>query len=93
MILAVSTIIGNIILPPIRFDYEPNKCILVYEYKLNRVETECHGNFAACSYNLSDLCIVILPIIGPGGVSLRDRMLLRQHEYGHCNGWSKDHEK
>ncbi len=93
MILAVIAIIGNIALPPARFNHEP-KNVLVYEYLLSQVEIQCQlPSVVSCAWSFGDLCIIILPIVGPGGVNLRNRMLLRQHEYGHCNGWSKDHEK
>jgi hypothetical protein len=39
-----------------------------------------------CSLRLGDgACIEVLPKIGPGGVSLRDRSLLQRGEDGHCN--------
>lgn len=93
MILAVAAIVGTIALPPARFDREPDMRVLVYEYTLEQVEQQCHGAVVACSYRFADLCIVILPIVGPGGVNLNDRALLRRHEYGHCNGWTKEHEE
>lgn len=94
MILSVAAIVGNIALPPARFDHEPDGRVLVYQYTLAQIEQQCRdANLVACWYRLGDTCIVILPIVGPGGVSLNDRALLRRHEYGHCNGWTKEHEE
>lgn len=36
------------------------------------------------------VCILVLPIEGPGGESYRTVALLRQHGIGHCNGWKHD---
>jgi hypothetical protein len=34
-----------------------------------------------------DKCFMLLPSVGPGGVSQKTQDLLRRHENGHCNGW------
>lgn len=36
------------------------------------------------------VCILVLPIEGPGGESTRTVALLRRHGIGHCNGWKHD---
>lgn len=92
--LTVAAIIGPILLPPAALDHEPTIQLSVREYPLAQVAGECHlPGVVACSFIIGDVCFVTLPKIGPGGVSLRDRALLRRHEYGHCNGWTKEHEQ
>ena len=47
----------------------------------------------SCAIRLGDgACIEILPRVGPGGVSARDRALLQRHEDGHCNQKTPSHE-
>lgn len=88
----IGAIVGAILLPPAALDYEPAR-VMVREYPLAQVAIECGIDYAAaCSHPMDGLCIVILPIIGPGGVSIRDRDLLRRHEYGHCNQKHPSHE-
>jgi hypothetical protein len=97
--LAILSMIGpaaraDILLPPERFDH-PYPDTRVQEMSLQEVEQTCdmenrHSGIMACvlfwsSYKVGDTCIQVLPVIGPGGVSLRDRALLRRHEDGHCN--------
>lgn len=89
----IGAIVGAILLPPVALDHDPMR-VMVREYPLAQIAVECRINYAAaCAIPMDGLCIVILPKMGPGGVSARDRDLLRRHEYGHCNGWTAGHEQ
>jgi hypothetical protein len=79
-------------LPPAEFDHPaPN---MVVEYlSADKIAEQCgnQGKAAACVLMkpnfVGDKCFVLLPAVGPGGVSQRTQDLLRRHENGHCNGW------
>src|SRR5262245_38651322 len=39
-----------------------------------------------------DRCYIVLPLVGPGGVSAATQKFLKEkHEEPHCNGWPADH--
>ena len=95
---SVAAIIGSILLPPPALDHKPNGAVGVYEYPLAEIEAQCRKlgpmepNTLACALRFSaGECVEILPHVGPGGVSIRDRALLRRHEDGHCNQERPDH--
>lgn len=101
MDIITAAVVGSILLPPATIDHPPPATMLVVvrEYPLEQVGAACvalgqiEPGALACSLRLGEgACIQILPKIGPGGVSTRDRALLKRHEDGHCNQERGSHE-
>jgi hypothetical protein len=79
-------------LPPPRFDHAYNGPAI--EWVLPDVDAKCRkagitddGIILGCSFKIGDACVVLLrerhPLLAQ----------LRRHEIGHCNGWTREHEK
>ena len=82
-----------ILLPPPEFDHPYKGPVTVVELPASGVQIACGNPEAqACVYlKAPGGPMMILPKIGPGGVSKRSYDLLRRHEDGHINGWTADH--
>lgn len=81
-------------LPPPQFDHAYQGPVIEQVMTAAEVERYCNGDVACTLFKpnfVGDKCFVILPKVGPGGVSQSYQVLLRRHEVGHCNGWAKDH--
>lgn len=82
-------------LPPLTFDHAYAGLVVEQMLSAMQVERACGLYVDSCMLVapnfLGDKCFIVLPKIGPGGVSARDQALLRRHEIGHCNGWGPDH--
>jgi hypothetical protein len=91
-LLASTAARADILLPPERFDHPCN--IKPVEFLLSEVRDICDGaDKMACTFmNAPGGPLMVLPVIGPGGVAPRTRMLLLRHECGHVNGWTAKHE-
>jgi len=77
-------------LPPPQFDVPYAGKVIELRLGWDELETYCHGKFYACmkdTFIKHGICIIALPKLGPGGVSLYTFLRLRRHEIGHCNGW------
>ena len=91
-------IIMAIGLPPVEYDCKPKRTVTVMEFRLKDVNVMCgkkkdHRPMTfACARLLPDRCLIVLPKVEAGGVTKQQQERLRQHEEGHCNGWSERHE-
>ena len=89
-------ILPRVMLPPVEYDHEyAGKLTVLKEDNYVFIRHVCRDtpNAIACSYRTYDSvsgetlsCVVML---GPGTWS--DERVM-QHELGHCNGWSNNHE-
>jgi hypothetical protein len=81
-------------LPPPRFDHAFTGQLIEHRLSWDRLAIVCGHDRIACAFPFApDLCVIILPNIGPGGLSPASYAIYRRHELGHCNGWSAKHEK
>lgn len=83
-------------LPPVQFDHPYNGMVIEMTMTAEQVAMVCKNPLAeACTIigpNFpGDKCFIVIPKVGPGGVSQRTQTLLRRHEVGHCNGWGSNH--
>jgi hypothetical protein len=83
-----------ILLPPPPYDHPYTGPVTVIELSAPDVAIACGNPDAqACVYlKAPGGPMMILPKIGPGGVSARTRDLLRRHENGHLNAGVMGHE-
>jgi hypothetical protein len=83
-------------LPPPEFDHEYTGRLTIAKldnYRLIRAVCEDNSDAVACTYRIYNSVtgapISCLIMLGPGTWS--DERVM-QHEIGHCNGWSNNHE-
>lgn len=77
-------------IPPAVYDHAPTVAIIEWRMTAGQIAVMCRGeDVAACAYVdfAPGVCVINLPIVGPGGVSPRTYAILRRHEISHCNGW------
>ena len=90
-------ILPRVALPPVEFDHQyTGKLTVLKEDNYAFIRHVCRDtpNAIACSYRTYDSvsgetlsCLIML-----GPVAHNDARVM-QHELGHCNGWSNDHER
>lgn len=72
--------------PPAQFDHPCEHTEV--DLPSTGVDAVCGRENMACIFlDAPGGPIVVLPKIGPGGVSKWMQDLLRRHEIAHCNGW------
>jgi len=96
---AIPAIIpSHIPLPPAEYDHPyAGKLVVLKEDTYNFIRHVCRHttpNAIACSYRTFDSVtgqnISCLIMLGP---DVHENEQVLQHEIGHCNGWSNDHER
>jgi hypothetical protein len=92
------------VLPPMEYDYPPNGDVIIQRGDKEKMEKECpktpYPITFACAFRLAGTpkgkpwpyCRIVIA----NADILRDapwsyETILR-HEFGHCNGWPKDHK-
>ena len=90
-VIAFSFLAG-VALPPREFDHAPTMPVSEYVVPIARMADVCGANRFACSIPLPGKCIVVVPQVEAGIISEPQQQRLRRHEYGHCNGWGRDHD-
>jgi len=93
-----AVIPSHIPLPPAEFDHEyVGRLTVLKEPTYNFIRHVCRDttpNAIACSYRTFDSVtgqnISCLIMLGP---DVHENEQVLQHEIGHCNGWSNDHER
>lgn len=89
--------------PPATYD-RPHPNLVIVETPTGKVRNMCgrllgrrnferSGRLHACA-SIGDgrsPCVIVLPKVGEGGISKRDRQALLRHERAHCNGWPGNH--
>lgn len=83
-------------LPPVIYDHVPATPYTVQRMIASEVEGACQTLGAvpgslACAWRTKIGCTVIMPVVGPGGVTQRSFDIFLRHEFGHCNGWPSNH--
>lgn len=83
-------------LPPVQYDHPYDGPVIEIVLPAAEVARRCGGeNIEACTLfrpNFKgDKLFIVLPKVGPGGVSQRQQDVLRRHEIGHGNGWGDNH--
>jgi hypothetical protein len=93
---AMMPILPRAVLPPVEFDHQyVGKLTVLKEDHYAFIRHVCRDtpNAVACSYrtydSVSGETLSCLIMLGPG--TWEDERVM-QHELGHCNGWSNNHE-
>jgi len=78
-------------IPPAIYDHPFPGTLIEWRWTAEQIDWACDRITLACAYTDFGgdplVCIINLPVIGPGGVAARTYAILRRHEIAHCNGW------
>lgn len=82
--------------PPTIYDHSFSGTLIELRWTAEQIDWACDPGALACAYTNvggdSQVCIINIPVVGPGGIAPRTYAIMRRHEIAHCNGWRHAHD-